>query len=262
MKRQLQYLKWGGWLCLITMITVLVCTIGRRALEIPRHQESCRKLVSEIQQLRQHKPQPTVENNRRLTQDLAQCDQTYRDLVNRTQPIALPFLSGTDAANEVDFYFLVMAYNRFFEQYAKQMKVRLSENCLLGFEEYAFKGAIPPSDALEKLREQCVIAAKVLFLLFSANDYDMEFHKIVRSNVPNYSKKVKSYRLSLEFSTYTQAFRNFFRSIQDHGLPVLWREISVHANSTDSEAVVCSELVYVKLGFDWIVPRHYPGGVP
>ncbi|MDE6576489.1 MAG: Amuc_1100 family pilus-like protein, partial [Opitutales bacterium] len=247
--------------------------VVQRSIQISQNREHCAVLTSEIQQLQQQRLPPTPENYCQLQQELARCDQKHSKIIGRMRKIDLPFLPQLEAPNEVDFYFLVMAYRRFLVEYSQKMRVLIPQNCAFGFESYATKEAFPPKAALAELTEQCAIAARVLVLLFGANDYEMEFQKITRetlaaeengSKTPKEkeqlprSEKVKSYRFTLEFSSYTRALRTFLNRVLELGLPVIWREITIHVNpTTHPEAATSADPVSVKLIFDWIFPRPY-----
>ncbi|UPA28230.1 MAG: Amuc_1100 family pilus-like protein [Verrucomicrobiota bacterium] len=268
-----KYWKYGSWLGILLFNLVLVSQVVQRSIQISQNREHCAVLTSEIQQLRQRQPPPTVENYHQLQQELAQCDQKYATITSKVRKIDLPFLPQSEAPNEVDFYFLVMAYRRFLAECAQKMRVLIPQNCAFGFEAHATKEVVPPKETLAKFTEQCAIAARVLVLLFGANDYGMEFQKITRetlaaeeneSKTPKEKKqfprseKVKSYRFTLEFSSYTRALRTFLNRVLEFGLPVIWREITIHVNPTaHPEAATSADPVSVKLVFDWIFPRPY-----
>ena len=208
------------------------------------------------------------------------CDSNYDLYVKIGKNLDQSFLKEKKPENEVDFYFLVMAYVRFLSDYAAKKNVKVPVDGGFGFDAYINKDTVPSKNILDDLYKQSKMLAKILVLLFNANDYELTLKSIVREGIvdktANDKKKSgsvdstgtldvnkttfarvsgpKSYLISLEFECYTSTLRRFFNLLQEYNFPVLIRDFDITATSKDSQQIK-THPIDVKLIFEWVFPR-------
>ncbi|MDR0740617.1 MAG: Amuc_1100 family pilus-like protein [Puniceicoccales bacterium] len=233
----------------------------------------------EIQKLSQGNPFPSKENLQKITQKSKDYDIDYQLYTATHKPLDLEFLKIQRPKNEVDFYFLLMAYTNFLTNYAKESAVNIPSNTAFGFEPYAQKDVIPNRKHIDALYKQSKIVAKLLILLFDSNVYGMNLHSLSRESVDSDSKTqksgdstgtldqnkatairkndLKSYLFSLEFSCHTNALRNYINRLQEYGLPVIVRALTIGDENKNSSGntILSTEKVKVSMILEWLFIR-------
>jgi hypothetical protein len=237
------------------------------------------KAREEIQKLSKGKPFPSEENLQKVIQKSKNYDIDYQLYTAARQQFDLEFLKSKRPRNEVDFYFLLMAYINFLTNYAKESAVTVPANTAFGFEPYSQKDVIPMQAHIDELYKQSKIIVKLLLLLFDSNVYGMDLLSLSRESVDgnsgnqksgdsvgtldrnkvalNRKDTVKSYFFSIEFSCHTNALRNYINKLQEYGLPVIVRSLAINSESKNSSGDVISltEKVKVSMVLEWLFIR-------
>jgi hypothetical protein len=237
------------------------------------------KAKAEIQKLSQNNPFPSKENLQKIIQKSKDYDIDYQLYTSTHKQFDLEFLKAQKPKNEVDFYFLLMSYVNFLENYAKKSAVGIPANTAFGFEPYAQKDVIPVQTHIDSLYKQSKIIAKLLILLFDSNVYGMDLRSVSRESVDggNGTQKsgdsagtldrnkatairkndLKSYLFSLEFSGHTSAFRNYINKLQEYGLPVIVRSLTISDENKNSSGntILMTEKVKVSMVLEWLFIR-------
>jgi hypothetical protein len=237
------------------------------------------KAKGEIQKLSRGDPFPSKENLQKITQESKDYDIDYQLYTATHKSFDLEFLKVQRPKNEVDFYFLLMTYTNFLTNYAKESAVNIPSNTAFGFEPYAQKDVIPDRNHIDALYKQSKIIAKLLILLFDSNVYGMDLHSLSRESVDGDSKAqksgdstgtldrnkatairkndLKSYLFSLEFSCHTNALRNYINRLQEYGLPVIVRALTIGDENKNSSAndILSTEKVKVSMVLEWLLIR-------
>ena len=243
-------------------------------------QDNNKKLEDAIADLKNTRPYPHEGNFIKECAKVEDCDTNYDLYTKIGKKLDQSFLKEKKPENEVDFYFLVMAYVRFLSDYAAKANVKLPANCVFGFDAYVNKDTVPSKNILDDLYKQSKMLAKILVLLFDANDHGMTLKSIVREGIVDTKAKdkknsgkgdtagtldvnkmtiarvsgPKSYLISLEFECYTSALRRFLNLLQEYNLPVLIRDFDITSSSKETQKLTTSP-IDVKLIFEWVFPR-------
>ncbi|MDR0417897.1 MAG: Amuc_1100 family pilus-like protein [Puniceicoccales bacterium] len=257
----LGYWCWNRYVCIVSM------------------NDSAVKAREEIQKLSQGKPFPSKENLQKAIQKSKNYDIDYQLYTTAHQQFNLEFLRSKKSKNEVDFYFLLMAYINFLTNYAKESAVTIPDKTAFGFEPYSQKDVIPAQAHIDELYKQSKIIVKLLILLFDSNIHGMDLLSISRESVGNSSDKqkfddsvgtldrdqaipnrkdtMKSYLFSIEFLCHTDAFRNYINKLQEYSLPVIVRSLAINSeNKSSSENVISlTEKVSVSMVLEWLFIR-------
>jgi hypothetical protein len=262
-------------LLLVTFALGHLC--WRRYAHIVSMGDSNDQAKEEIQKLSQRDPFPSKENLQKMTQKSKDYDIDYQLYTAAHKPFNLELLKAQRPKNEVDFYFLLMAYTNFLTNYAKESAVNIPSNTAFGFEPYAQKDVIPDRNHIDALYKQSKIIAKLLILLFDSNVYGMDLHSLSRERVDGNSttqksgdstgtldrnkatairkNDLKSYLFSLEFSCHTNALRNYINKLQEYGLPVIIRALTVGDENKNSSGndILSTEKVKVSMTLEWLL---------
>jgi hypothetical protein len=234
------------------------------------------KAREEIQKLSQANPFPSKENLQKINQKLKDYDIDYQLYTSAHKQFDLKFLKVQKPTNEVDFYFLLMAYTTFLMNYAKESVVNIPAKMAFGFEPYAQKDVIPDRSHIDALYKQSKIITKLLILLFDSNVYGMTLHSLSRESVADNSdgkksgdgtgtldrskitvpqkNNLKSYLFSLEFSCHTNALRNYINKLQEYSLPVILRTLTIDGESKSSSGntILSTKQVKVSMLLEWL----------
>jgi hypothetical protein len=227
------------------------------------------------------------ENFGKLIQKSKQYASDYERYASVKKKFKFSFFNGQKPKNEVDFYFLLMAYVQFLSEQAKKLAVNIPKEFSFGFEPYVKKDLIPKTERIQALYEQAKIMAKLLMLLYESNDHGLDLQNVMGEPIDlphsgkNSGKKtadgmgtlrgspslfwrkrgLKSYLFGFDFTTYSSVFRRFINKLQEYNFPVLIRslEIKTLGNGTSENTIMSAEKSRIVIELEWLFMENDRG---
>ncbi|MDR1457562.1 MAG: hypothetical protein LBI47_01790 [Puniceicoccales bacterium] len=192
-------------------------------------------------------PSDHLERERQFKADIIQ----YRKFVSKTwenmSKLAYASSSHSLPPNHIAVFFEISEYLTWARESCDALGVEFEPSCSFGFKDFFEKNDQPLfSEIYDIHRQQEQLRLLISYLLESRTSY-LKIISIERGDLPHsnyfensdvFSPDVgqvegsKSYLYKIKFTTFTDSFRNFLKSLYDNEIPIVFRQISIYPNYT------------------------------
>ncbi|MDR1528351.1 MAG: hypothetical protein LBS22_02080 [Puniceicoccales bacterium] len=240
------------YLFFITVIILAVCQILiiRNCFHAYRNKilqkENVIALTSSLGIKQSKLPHDHLEKERQFKADIIQ----YRKFASKTweNMSKLAYASSTRSLppNHIAVFFEISEYLTWARESCDALGVEFEPFCSFGFQDFFEKNEQPLlSEIYDIHHQQEQLRLLISYLLESRTSY-LKIISIERGDLPHsnyfensdiFSPDVrqggsKSYLYKIKFTTFTDSFRNFLKSLYENEIPIIFRQISIHPNYT------------------------------
>ncbi|MDR2628743.1 MAG: hypothetical protein LBC30_02000 [Puniceicoccales bacterium] len=235
----------------ITILAVCQILIIRNCFHVYRNKilqkESVTALTSSLGFKQSKLPHDHLAKERQFKTDVIQ----YRKFASKTWEKMLELARASNSRslppNHIAVFFEISEYLTWARESCDALGVEFESTCSFGFRDFFEKNEQPLlSEIYDIHRQQEQLRLLISYLLESRTSY-LKIISVEREDLPhsNYFEngdifspdvrqveETRSYLYRIKFTTFTDSFRNFLKSLYENEIPIIFRQISIHPNYT------------------------------